>query len=109
MNNELLKLSLAWDMVSCAQAPPMQPTTSAVLRAVALLGEATKRQLRDIIPCSEGAVNQQVVRLARNGLLMRRQEAGKSPARYVYTLSPSGRTTLLMWDSAVKKMYKKLP
>lgn len=99
---------LAWDCVAAGMKPPLQPTTCAVIRFVALLGAVSFRQMCEVIPCSEDALKQQVSRLVRSGVLDKVSTDSAGGKRRVYVLGPGGRRMVLTWIRERDRLLVKL-
>lgn len=109
MDRELYLQGLAWDCVAAGQRPPLQPTTCAIIRLVAMVGSVRFSQLCECIPCSEDAVKQQLSRLVRAGVLEKRyaeDEAGVK--RRFYVLSQGGVRMVLTWRKEHGRVLEKL-
>lgn len=99
---------LAWDCVAAGQRPPLYPTTCAVLRFVALRGECRFCELEEVVPCSEEALRQQVSRLCRAGVLVRKAREVEGKSCGFYSLSPGGVRMVLTWRREHSRMLEKL-
>lgn len=100
---------LAWDLVACAQRPPIHPTTCAVMRLLAVLGEVSFRKCADLVPCDVETVRQQLNRLCIQGLVQReaQRRLGRK-AQSVYRLTFAGRQVVRMWSVAYEARMAQL-
>lgn len=100
---------LAWDLVACAQRPPMHPTTCAVMRLLAALGVVSFKRCAELIPCDVETVRQQLNRLCNQGLVQRvtDRRMGRK-AQSVYSLTSAGIQVVNMWEVAYRARLAQL-
>ncbi len=100
---------LAWELVACAQKPPLHPTTCAVIRTMWALGVVSFREMVCVVPCDAETVRQQLNRLVVAGVAKR--EYGRRMGRKAesfYYLTADGVRMVALWERAAIDMRKKL-
>lgn len=100
---------LAWELVACAQRPPLHPTTCAVIRTLWALGVVSFREMAIVVPCDAETVRQQLNRLVVAGVAQR--EYGRRMGRKAesfYRLTADGVRMVALWERAAIDMREKL-
>lgn len=100
---------LAWELVACAQRPPLHPTTCAVIRTLWALGVVSFREMVCVVPCDAETVRQQLNRLVVAGVAQR--EYGRRMGRKAesfYRLTADGVRMVALWERAAIDMREKL-
>ena len=100
---------LAWELVACAQRPPLHPTTCAVIRTLWALGVVSFREMVCVVPCDAETVRQQLNRLVVAGVAQR--EYGRRMGRKAesfYRLTADGVRIVALWERAAIDMREKL-
>ena len=100
---------LAWELVACAQRPPLHPTTCAVLRVLWVLGRVSFREMCLVVPCAPETVRQQLNRMVGIGVCRREyvRHMGRK-AESMYWLTEEGLRMVGMWQYAAEDMRQKL-
>lgn len=100
---------LAWELVACAQRPPLHPTTCAVIRTLWALGVVSFREMVCVVPCDAETVRQQLNRLVGAGVAEREyvKRMGRK-ASCLYRLSAEGVRMVALWERAAVDMKGKL-
>lgn len=101
--------ALAWDLVACAQNPPLHPTTSAVLRTLCVFRVVPFSLFASLLPCNSETTRQQLRRLIEQGLVERivLKQRGRT-AMTIYALTADGLRLMDMWESARRRLLQSL-
>ncbi len=99
--------ALAWDLVACAQRPPLHPTTCAVLRILAVFRVVPFSVFAAMMPCDLETTRQQLRRLQGQGLVERHvvQPRGRH-AVCIYALTPDGCRMVELWERAKEQLLQ---
>ena len=99
--------ALAWDLVACAQRPPLHPTTCAVMRILAVFRVVPFSVFAAMMPCDLETTRQQLRRLQGQGLVERHvvQPRGRH-AVCIYALTPCGWRMVEMWGKAKTQLLQ---
>ena len=99
--------ALAWDVVACAQRPPLHPTTCAVMRILAVFRVVPFSVFAAMMPCDLETTRQQLRRLQGQGLVERHvvQPRGRH-AVCIYALTPDGGRMVELWERAKVQLLK---
>ncbi|MBR3925562.1 MAG: helix-turn-helix transcriptional regulator [Akkermansia sp.] len=101
--------ALAWDLVACAQRPPIHPTTAAVLRLLCVLRVVPFSVFTGLLPCDIETTRQQLRRLMDQGLVERItiQQRGCT-AVAIYALTADGLRLMDMWVMTREQLLQAL-
>ena len=100
---------LAWDCVAAGQRPPLQPTTCAIIRLLAVRGCCRFGVLAQVVPCSVETIRQQLSRLVRSGVVVKAGQRGAAGRVIkVYRLSLGGMRMVLQWRQEHAKMVQRI-
>ena len=99
--------ALAWDLVACAQRPPLHPTTCAVMRILAVFRVVPFSVFTAMMPCDLETTRQQLGRLRHQGLVERHVVRPKGRhAVCIYALTPDGWRMVELWSRAKTQLLQ---